>query len=135
MQGYNAKHQKTPIRLNLTISLLQHATIQSRSYQQAPQRIHRIDFTPKRKYEYRHAANNSIQPQVSLVQRRPHPPANKQPTHERIQRPPVRSNDVQKDSTIGGHHSYSLTTRAHQQHAPHSPAGESSLSSDDSASG
>ena len=32
MQGHNAKHQKTPIRLNLTISLLQHATIQSRAY-------------------------------------------------------------------------------------------------------
>jgi len=41
--------------------------------------------------------------QINLAQRRQHLPANEQPTHKRIQTPPVRSHNVQKYSPVRGH--------------------------------
>ena len=47
---------------------------------------------------------HTIQFKIRLPQCRQHPSANEQPTHERIQTPPVRSHYVQKYSPVRGHH-------------------------------
>ena len=50
-----------------------------------------------------HSADHPIQSKIRLSQRRQHPPANEQPTYQRIQAPPVRSHNVQEYSPIRGH--------------------------------
>ena len=63
--------------------------------------------------------SHAIKTKVRLPLRRQHPPANEQPTHKRIQTPPVRSHNVQKYSPVRGHLSYSLTTRLRRQQSIH----------------
>ena len=50
-----------------------------------------------------HSTRHPTQTKISLPQRRQHPPADKQPAHERTQTPPVCGNDVEEDAAIRGH--------------------------------
>lgn len=66
----------------------------------------------KERKEHRHPADDAIKAEVGLAQRRQHPTADEQSTHQRIQASPVRGNDVQENSTVRGHKSLLLEHNA-----------------------
>ena len=86
-------------------------------------RHHRSNFATNQPHcisqhlNHRHSINHATQSKLTLPHRRQRPPANEQPTLERIQTPPVCGNNVQQDSTFRRHcevKSYELRVVSYQ---------------------